>query len=430
MSDSAAAALARLGLLDRDPESEPSVVGVEAALDEATSGRPLTRETALALMRASGRHLLRLLDLAATLRDTGKGRTVTFSKKVFIPLTRLCRDRCGYCAFRRDPGEPDDGFMTAEEVLAIASAGARLGCKEALFSLGEKPELAFPEATRFLTERGHRTTIDYLATMCQLTLAETGLLPHANPGTMTIEEMAMLREAHASMGLMLESVSTRLMQPGGPHHPAPDKHPRLSLKTIEGAGRLRIAFTTGILIGIGETLKERIDSLLAIQALNSAYGHVQEVIVQNFRAKPTIPMRAFPEPTLLDMLRTLAVARLILGPEMNLQAPPNLTPDAYPVLLLSGINDWGGISPLTEDFINPEASWPQITVLREETASLGYHLRERLAIYPEFIFGKEGFIPSSLAPRIMSLVDDSGYPREEGHDETRAAFHSRSRQRA
>jgi len=320
--------------------------------------------------------------------------------------------------------------MSAEEVLAIASAGARLGCKEALFSLGEKPELAFPEARRFLTERGHRTTIEYLARMCRLTLAETGLLPHANPGTMTIEEMAMLREANASMGLMLESVSARLMQPGGPHHPAPDKHPRLRLKTIEGAGRLRIAFTTGILIGIGETLQERIDSLFAIKALNSAYGHVQEVIVQNFRAKPTIPMRAFPEPTLLDMLRTLAVARLILGPEMNLQAPPNLTPETYPTLLLSGINDWGGISPLTEDFINPEASWPQIAVLREETASLGYHLRERLAIYPEYIFRKEGFIPPSLAPRIMSLVDDSGYPREEGHDETRAAFHSRSRQRA
>ena len=240
----------------------------------------------------------------------------------------------------------------------------------------------------------------------------------------------MLREANASMGLMLESVSARLMQPGGPHHPAPDKHPRLRLETIERAGRLRIAFTTGILIGIGETLQERIDSLFAIKALNSAYGHVQEVIVQNFRAKPTIPMRAFPEPTLLDMLRTLSVARLILGPEMNLQAPPNLTPEAYPMLLLSGINDWGGISPLTEDFINPEASWPQIAVLREETASLGYHLRERLAIYPEYIFRKEGFIPPSLAPRIMSLVDDSGYPREEGHDETRAAFHSRSRQRA
>ncbi|MBF8261903.1 MAG: cofG [candidate division NC10 bacterium] len=411
MSDSAAAAaLARLGLLDRDPESEPSVVGVEAALDEATFGRPLTRETALALMRASGRHLLRLLDLAATLRDTGKGRTVTFSKKVFIPLTRLCRDRCGYCAFRRDPGEPGDGFMSAEEVLAIASAGARLGCKEALFSLGEKPELAFPEARRFLTERGHRTTIEYLARMCQLTLAETGLLPHANPGTMTIEEMAMLRESNASMGLMLESVSARLIQPGGPHHPAPDKHPRLRLKTIEGAGRLRIAFTTGILIGIGETLQERIDSLFAIKALNSAYGHVQEVIVQNFRAKPTIPMRAFPEPTLLDMLRTLAVARLILGPEMNLQAPPNLSAPDYEALLSAGINDWGGISPLTPDFINPEAPWPHLAELERRTECAGFRLKQRLPVYPEFLpafKNRAGF----LAERVLAAADEEGYAR-------------------
>ncbi|MBI2902757.1 MAG: 7,8-didemethyl-8-hydroxy-5-deazariboflavin synthase CofG [Candidatus Methylomirabilis oxyfera] len=402
-------------------------MAIESALDEASSGRPLTREAALALMRASGSHLLRLLCLASALRDTGKGRTITFSKKVFIPLTRLCRDRCGYCTFRRDPGETGDGFMTAEEVLSIASAGARLGCKEALFSLGEKPELAFPEARRFLTERGHRTTIEYLARMCELTLEETGLLPHANPGTMTIDEMAMLRDANASMGLMLESVSARLMRPGGPHYPAPDKHPLPRLETIEGAGRLRIAFTTGILIGIGETLQERIDSLFAIKALSSAYGHVQEVIVQNFRAKPTIPMRGFPEPTLLDMLRTLAVARLILGAEMNLQAPPNLTPTVYSMLLLSGINDWGGISPLTEDFINPEAPWPQIAALQEETASLGYRLRERLAIYPEYIFHREGFIPPPLAPRIMSLVDDAGYPREEGQHEARAAFHSGSR---
>jgi FO synthase len=389
-------------------------MAVEAALEEASSGQPLTRQSAVALIQAEGRHLLRLLDLASAVRDTGKGRTVSFSKKVFIPLTRLCRDRCGYCTFRRDPGEPNDGFMTAEEVLAIASAGARMGCKEALFSLGEKPELAFPEARRFLAERGCRTTIEYLARMCQLTLAQTGLFPHANPGTMTVEEMAMLRDSNASMGLMLESVSARLTQPGGPHHPAPDKHPLLRLSTIEGAGWLRIAFTTGILIGIGETLEERIDSLFAIKALHERYGHIQEVIIQNFRAKPTIPMRAHPEPTLLDMLRTLAVARLILGADMNLQAPPNLTPDAYPLLLLSGINDWGGISPVTKDFINPEAPWPQIAVLRDGTASLGYRLRERLTIYPEYIVHKEGFLPSTLAPRIMALVDEAGYPIEQG----------------
>jgi 7,8-didemethyl-8-hydroxy-5-deazariboflavin synthase CofG subunit len=422
MSPSTSVALGRLGLPGREPAPGPGRVAVEAALEEANSGRPLARETAAALLRASGRHLLHLLDLASALRDDGKGRTVSFSKKVFIPLTRLCRDRCGYCTFRRDPGEPEDGFMTPEQVLAIASAGARVGCKEALFSLGEKPEIVFPEARRFLAARGCRTTIEYLASVCQLTLSETGLLPHANPGTMTIEEMAMLRDSNASMGLMLESVSARLTQPGGPHHPAPDKHPLLRLRTIEGAGRLRIAFTTGILIGIGETLQERIESLFAIKALHETHGHIQEVIIQNFRAKPTIPMRAHPEPTLLDMLRTVAVARLILGPEMNLQAPPNLTPDAYHLLLVSGINDWGGISPLTKDFINPEAPWPQIAALREGTESFGYRLRERLTIYPEYIVHKEGFIPSTLASRIMALADEGGYPKEERQHGATAAF--------
>jgi len=425
VSTPASVSLGRLGLLGCESAPGLDTLAIEAALEEASSVRPLTRESAVALLRASGRHLLHLLDLASALRDTGKGWTVSFSKKVFIPLTRLCRDRCGYCTFRRDPGEPEDGFMTPEQVLAIASAGARVGCKEALFSLGEKPELVFPEARRFLAGRGHRTTIDYLASVCQLTLAETGLIPHANPGTMTIEEMAMLREFNASIGLMLESVSTRLTQPGGPHHPAPDKHPLLRLRTIEEAGRLRIAFTTGILIGIGETHQERIDSLFAIKAIHETYGHIQEVIIQNFRAKPTIPMRAHPEPTLLDMLRTLAVARLVLGPQMNLQAPPNLTPDAYPLLLLSGINDWGGISPLTKDFINPEAPWPQIGVLRDGTESFGYRLRERLTIYPEYIVHKEGFIPSTLAPRIMALVDEAGYPKEERQHGAGAAFHTR-----
>ncbi|MGH7369366.1 MAG: 7,8-didemethyl-8-hydroxy-5-deazariboflavin synthase CofG [Candidatus Methylomirabilaceae bacterium] len=413
MRDHAVGSLGRLVVLERERATGPVTVAVEAALDEAGSGQPLTREAALALIRAEGRQLLRLLSMAGQLRDIGKGRTVTFSKKVFIPLTRLCRDRCGYCTFRRDPGESHDGFMEAEEVLALASAGAKLGCKEALFSLGEKPELVFPQARRFLARRGHRTTIEYLAAICRLTVEETGLLPHANPGTMTIDEMALLRESNASMGMMLESSSPRLMQPGGPHHLAPDKHPRLRLRTIQGAGQLRIAFTTGILIGIGETLEERIDSLFAIRAHHETYGHIQEVIVQNFRAKPTIPMRATQEPALPEMLRTLAVARLILGPEMNLQAPPNLTPDAYPFLLLSGINDWGGVSPLTEDFINPEAPWPRIAALREKTAAFGHELRERLTIYPEYIVRKEGFVPSLLAPRISALVDDAGYPREE-----------------
>src|SRR5574337_1619072 len=406
--------LLQLERSSHDPAPGEASAAIQAAVEQLSDGQSLTREHAVLLLQAEGRHLLRLLELASATADSGKGRTVTFSKKVFIPLTRLCRDRCGYCTFRRDPGETGDGFLPPEEILTIASAGAALGCREALFSLGEKPELAFPAAQRDLAKRGYRTTIEYLARMCERTLAETGLLSHVNPGTMTIEEMAMLRDSTASMGLMLESVSARLAQPGGPHHASPDKHPLLRLRTIEGAGRLRIAFTTGILIGIGESLEERIDSLFAIKALHSTFGHIQEVIVQNFRAKPFTPMRDYPEPTFLDLLRTVAVARLILGPEMNLQVPPNLTPDAYPLLLLSGINDWGGISPLTQDCINPEAPWPQIEALRSGTATLGYRLKERLPIYPEYIVRKDGFIPASLAPRVMALVDEEGYSKEQG----------------
>lgn len=400
-------------VFEQPPPGEANAA-LQAVLNHVYDGLPLTRQQAVLLLHAEGCHLRRLLELASAVRDLGKGRTVTFSKKVFIPLTRLCRDRCGYCAFRRDPGEPGSGLMTPDEVLAIACAGAALGCTEALFSLGERPELAVPEVRRDLAERGHRTTIEYLARMCERTLAETGLLPHVNPGTMSIGEMAMLRNSAASMGLMLESVSVRLLEPGGPHYASPDKHPLRRLRTIEDAGRLRIACTTGILIGIGESLEERIDSLFAIRALHRTFGHIQEVIVQNFRAKPFTQMRDHPELTLFDLLRTVAVARLILDPDMNLQAPPNLSPDAYPLLLLAGINDWGGISPVTQDHINPEAPWPRIEALRHATATLGYRLKERLPIYPEYIVRKDGFIPAPLAPRIMALVDEAGYPIEQG----------------
>jgi 7,8-didemethyl-8-hydroxy-5-deazariboflavin synthase CofG subunit len=400
--------------LCEQPSPGEAGAAIQAALDQAYGGLALTRTQATLLLQAEGRHLRRLLELASASRDCGKGRTVTFSKKVFIPLTRLCRDRCGYCAFRRDHGEPGGGLMTPDEVLAIACAGAALGCTEALFSLGERPELAVSEARLALADRGHRSTIEYLARMCERTVAETGLLPHVNPGTMSIEEMAMLRDTAASMGLMLESVSVRLLEPGGPHYASPDKHPLRRLRTIEDAGRLRIACTTGILIGIGESLEERIDSLFAIKALHGTFGHIQEVIVQNFRAKPFTPMRDHPEPTLFDLLRAVAVARLILGPDMNLQAPPNLNPDTYPLLLVSGINDWGGISPLTQDHINPEAPWPQIETLRHATTTLGYRLKERLPIYPEYIVRKDGFIPAPLAPRIMALADEAGYPIEQG----------------
>ncbi len=352
-----------------------------------------------------------LLARAAEMRDRGRGRCVTFSKKVFVPLTTLCRDYCGYCTFRRDPGEPGAHTMTPDEVVALVQAGGRLGAKEALFSLGDKPEARFPEQRAFLRRHGHRTTLTYLRAMCELTLAESPLLPHANPGVMGERDLAALREVNVSMGIMLESVSERLLGPGMAHEVAPDKVPARRLRTIELAGKLGIPFTTGLLIGIGETPRERVDALAVIRDLHERHGHVQEVIVQNFRVKPRIPMRDHPEPPLDDLLRTLAVARLLLGPDVNLQAPPNLSPGVYPRLLAAGLNDWGGISPLTIDHINPEAPWPFIPELRRATESEGFTLRERLAVYPEFATRAE-FVAEPLRPRVAALIGDDGLVKE------------------
>jgi len=363
-----------------------------------TTLHPLTREEALS--QAAHSPLADLLRAATELRTQGKRNVITFSKKVFIPLTTLCRDYCSYCTFRKDPGQPGAHFMTPEEVLTLAERARQAGCKEALFSLGDQPEKIFPEAREFLRTQGYQRTLDYLAAMCELVLEKTGLLAHANPGVMDRPALERLKNSNASVGLMLENVSPRLMRDGLPHANAPDKVPALRLRTIEEAGKLSIAFTTGILIGIGETMEERIDSLLAIRTLHEKYGHIQEVIIQNFRAKPEIPMATHPEPSLEDMLRTIALARLILGPQMNIQAPPNLSYDDFPRLLEAGINDWGGISPLTKDFINPEAAWPQIPRLQSETESRGFILRERLAIYPEFL-SRENF----LAPRVRAKAN-------------------------
>jgi 7,8-didemethyl-8-hydroxy-5-deazariboflavin synthase CofG subunit len=361
---------------------------------EAIRGGTLL-ERADALRIASDVPLEELLALAKQLRVEGKGDVVSFSKKVFIPLTTLCRDYCSYCTFRKDPGEPGAHFMTPDEVLNLAEHGRKAGCKEALFSLGDQPERIFPEAREFLQRQGFTRTLDYVAAMSELVLDRTGLLPHANPGVMDREALLRFKDSNASVGLMLETVSVRLMRDGLAHAKAPDKVPALRLRSIEEAGKISIAFTTGILIGIGETFEERVDSLLAIRALQEKYGHVQEVIVQNFRAKPTIPMASHPEPSMDDMLRTLAIARLILGPKMNIQAPPNLSYSDFPRLLDAGINDWGGISPVTKDFINPEAAWPQIAALEQETSGRGLRLRERLALYPEFVNRTE-----FLAPRV------------------------------
>ena len=380
------------------------------AVERARQGKGVSREEALTLAETAS--LDELLEAASDVREHGRGKTVSFSKKVFIPLTTLCRDYCSYCTFRKDPGQPGAHFMTPEEVLALAEQGRRAGCKEALFSLGDQPERIFPEAREFLRQQGYARTLDYLAAMCELVLEQTGLLPHANPGVMDGAALDKLKESNASVGLMLENVSVRLMRDGLPHANAPDKVPALRLRTMEEAGKRSIAFTTGILIGIGETMEERVDSLLAIRSMHEKYGHIQEVIVQNFRAKPDIPMANHPEPSLRVFLRTIALARLILGSQMNLQAPPNLSYDDFPRLLDAGINDWGGISPVTKDFINPEAAWPQIARLRVETEARGFALRERLALYPEFVTRDE-FVSSRVREKVAVLAGADGFARGE-----------------
>ena len=384
------------------------------ALTDCLRGKRLDRTEAFGLAAAKDDELRALLAAAAELRDRHKGRVVTFSPKVFVPLTNLCRDFCGYCTFRKAPDEPGAKTMTIDEVLRIVNQGKLLGCTEVLFSLGDKPEAIYPEMKQFLTERGHQRTLDYLYEACRTVLDETGLLPHSNPGVMGRGDLQRLKEVNPSMGLMLESVSERLLLPGAAHDNAPDKKPAVRLRTLELAGELRLPFTTGILIGIGENWEERIDSLLAIRALHERYGHIQEVIVQNFRAKPTIPMRAHPDATRDDMLKTIALARLILGGEMNIQAPPNLTPDGYELYLEAGINDWGGVSPLTPDYINPEAPWPTLKLLQEKSAQAGFELRARLPIYPEFIHQGEKYLPRSLIPSVERLCGADGLVKENG----------------
>lgn len=354
-----------------------------------------------------------LMAEAARLRDLGHGPVVSYSRKVFIPLTRLCRDTCRYCTFVRGPRQVDAAYLSPDEVLAIARAGAAAGCHEALFTLGDKPELKYEAARRALAGLGHETTISYLAEMCGLVLRETGLLPHVNPGVMSEADIAVLRRVSVSQGLMLENASARLCAPGGPHHGSPDKQPDARLATIEAAGRLQVPFTTGILFGIGETRAERIDSLLAIDALHRRHGHIQEVIVQNFRAKEETGMARAPEPDADDMLWTVAMARIVLGPGMNIQAPPNLSPALLGGLIAAGINDWGGVSPVTPDHVNPEAPWPAIERLSAATAAFGKCLTERLAIYPEHVREPQRWIDPALQTPVLRAQDTDGFARDE-----------------
>jgi FO synthase len=363
------------------------------------------------LLRAS---LEDLCAEARRLRAQRHGTLVTYSPKVFVPLTKLCRDVCGYCTFARPPRRGQRAYLTEREVLEIARAGAKTGCHEALFTLGDKPELRYRVARDELAELGCESTLEYLQRIARLVLNETGLLPHLNPGIMTAEDVVALRPVSASMGLMLETISARLSQKGGPHYGSPDKDPAARLATIQSAGLARVPFTTGILIGIGETRAERVDALLAIRELGERYGHVQEVIVQNFRAKPGTRMASHPEPSLDEMLWTVAVARIVLGPAWNLQAPPNLSYADFPRLLDAGINDWGGVSPVTIDHVNPEAPWPEVAALERATESRGLRLAPRLPIYPEFVAELERWVDPAVSPFVLRRSDADGLGRESG----------------
>src|SRR5687768_3907530 len=373
------------------------------------------------IMTATGKQAMRqrfdaplaeLMAEAAASRDSAHGRLISYSRKVFIPLTKLCRDVCHYCTFAEVPRAGKPVYLSPDEVLAIARAGAAAGCTEALFTLGDKPELRYKVAREELAELGCETTLEYLGRVAKLVLEETGLLPHLNPGVMSRDELAALRPVSASMGIMLETVSERLSAKGGAHWASPDKVPARRLETIELAGELRIPFTSGILIGIGETREERLDALAALRDLHERYGHVQEVIVQNFRAKPGTRMASQPEPSLDDHLWTIAAARLLLPADVAVQAPPNLAYGDFPRLLDAGIDDWGGVSPVTIDHVNPEAPWPDRDRLAAATRSRGLELARRLPVYPRYLSGK--WVDPAVLPTALRASDALGLAREDG----------------
>src|SRR6266403_5872897 len=380
-------------------------------LRRAAAGQRLSVSEALALVDCADPRPL--MPIAAALRDAGHGGLVSYSRKVFIPLTQLCRDVCHYCTFAHPPRRGEPAYLGAEQVLAIARAGARAGCHEALFTLGDKPELRYGAARDALQRLGHETTLSYLAEMAGLVLRETGLLPHLNPGVMSPADIERLRAVSVSQGIMLESAAERLGQRGGPHFGSPDKLPARRLACMEAAGELAVPFTSGILIGIGETRAERIAALLALRDLHERYGHIQEIIIQNFRAKPGTRMAAAPEPDEAEHLWTIAVARLIFGADMNIQAPPNLMPDALEAMIAAGINDWGGVSPVTPDHVNPEAPWPALDLLAKRTADAGKLLVERLAIYPAYTQDPPRWLDPPLRTPVLRAIDGQGFARSD-----------------
>jgi FO synthase len=378
-------------------------------LNRAERGETMPAADALAL--AECEDLPALMRVAASLRDAAHGGLVSYSRKVFIPLTQLCRDVCHYCTFAHPPRRGERVYLNRQEVLDIARAGAKAGCHEALFTLGDKPELRYRAARGELEALGHATTLSYLGEMAGLVLKETGLLPHLNPGLLTRDDLDALRQVSVSQGIMLESASERLSQRGGPHFGSPDKLPARRLATIEAAGEAAVPFTSGILIGIGETRRERIEALLALRESHLRHGHIQEIIIQNFRAKPDTRMAAAPEPDQADHLWTIALARLIFGSAMNIQAPPNLMPDALEAMVAAGINDWGGVSPVTPDHVNPEAPWPELDVLAQRTAAAGKLLVQRLAIYPEYATKPLKWLDPALCTPTLRLIDAQGFAR-------------------
>jgi FO synthase len=382
---------------------------IDRLLSQAAAGQlPSLRE---ATVLQTGDGIDDLISVAGSIRDRGHGDVVSFSRKVFIPLTKLCRDVCHYCTFARPP-RGGRAYLSPEEVFAIAQAGAAAGCKEALFTLGDKPELRYASARHELGELGHATTLDYLGEMAALVFDKTGLLPHLNPGVMTGSDLQKLRRVSVSQGLMLETISSRLSAQGRAHHGSPDKDPALRLRTIAAAGEVGVPMTTGLLIGIGETRAERIEALFAIRKLHEEFGHIQEIIIQNFRAKAGTRMATFEEPSFEDHLWTIAVARLIFGPMMNIQAPPNLSAGALPRLIEAGINDWGGVSPITIDHVNPEAPWPEIAKLAEETARAGKVLTERLSIYPSYALRAGHWLAPEMRAIVLTKHDAEGFARE------------------
>src|SRR6478736_1915968 len=394
---------------------QPTPQQVRRALARAERGAALDVPEATVLLAARGEDLDRLCAAAARVRDAGlvaAGRpgVVTYSPKVFVPVTRLCRDRCHYCTFVTVPGklakEGRAPYLSPDEILEIAGRGAELGCLEALFTLGDRPEDRWREARAWLDEQGYDSTLAYVRAMAVRVLEETGLLPHLNPGVMSWEEMNRLKPVSPSMRMMRETTSRRLFETKGEaHYGSPDKEPAVRLRVLEDAGRVGVPFTTGILIGIGETLAERVDSLFAIRHSAREFGHIQEVIVQNFRAKPDTAMRGMPDAELDDLAATVAVARVVLGPRMRIQAPPNLIDDEYALLLRAGIDDWGGVSPVTPDHVNPERPWPAIDDLAKQSARSGFTLRERLTVYPEYAMKGDPWIDTRLTAHVAALMD-------------------------